>query len=133
MPPQLAAEVLLAGAVALAVAVGGALIWRKRQSRGLAVVGAAVGAAALGAAVGWFACLFVCEFVPVVSTSGGGYVSFAFSWQNEFDPLLTYDSARQIESAAARLNFALRCAGAAAGAVVALGVCALFWRERGPA
>jgi hypothetical protein len=63
------------------------------------------------------AALAVFEFVAVVSSNGNyAYVAFAAAWQQTFDPLREYPSARPAELAADRLNAALALGGAAAGA-----------------
>src|SRR5262245_47448117 len=130
MPPHPIADCLLAGAVVSCMAVGGMLLIRKRKSPTLTAVAAAVAITAFGATVGWYACLAFCEFVPVVAHGGGGYVSFAFCWQDVLYPHLTYGSSSEVKSVAESLNLRLGLAGAAAGAVVALGVSVLLRKDR---
>src|SRR5262245_51944930 len=132
MTPYPIVDCLLAGAHLTCIAVGGMLLFRKRTSPALAAVAAAVAIAALGATVGWYACLAFCEFVPVVAHSGGGYVSFAFCWQDVLYPHLTYGSSNEVKSVAESLNLRLGLAGAAAGAVVALGLTVLFRKDPVP-
>jgi hypothetical protein len=138
MTPHTLANCLTAGAGALILAAVGVLLRRKGHPQGWAAIVAAFGAAGLGASLGWVACLALCEFVSVISGSGGGYVSFAFFWQNEFHPYLSFADDREVTSAAAGLNFRLGLGGAAVGAALALVAGWLVWEgawatERGRA
>src|SRR5207249_4620558 len=106
------------------VAVGALPLWRKR----LLATGAL-----FGAAVGMVACLYVFEYVAVVSISGNyAYVSFALIGQREFHPLWEYSDGRQAQAAADYLNRALGIAGAVAGAAIGLGVAWLLRKRRAP-